>query len=86
MDWPSQYHAILGRPAFAMFMAVPRYVYLALKIPGPKGVIDGVWITPRWEPPRARYDEHNSKSSLSCETKVIEPVGERTTLPKVDAR
>jgi hypothetical protein len=23
MDWPSQYHAILGRPAFAKFMAVP---------------------------------------------------------------
>jgi hypothetical protein len=39
MDWPSQYHAILGRPAFARFMAVPHYAYLALKIPGPKGVI-----------------------------------------------
>jgi hypothetical protein len=39
MDWPSQYHAILGRPAFAKFMAVPHYVYLTLKIPGPKGTI-----------------------------------------------
>jgi hypothetical protein len=39
MDWPSQYHAILGRPAFVWFMAVPYYAYLALKIPGPKGVI-----------------------------------------------
>jgi hypothetical protein len=39
MDWPSQYHAILGRPTFARFMAVPHYVYLALKILGPKGVI-----------------------------------------------
>jgi hypothetical protein len=39
MDWPSQYHAILGRPAFAKFMLVPHYAYLALKIPGPKGVI-----------------------------------------------
>jgi hypothetical protein len=39
MDWPSQYHAILGRPAFAKFMAVPHCTYLALKIPGPKGVI-----------------------------------------------
>jgi hypothetical protein len=28
MDWPSQYHAILGRPAFAKFMAVPHYAYL----------------------------------------------------------
>jgi hypothetical protein len=39
MYWPSQYHAILGRPAFAKFMAVPHYAYLALKILGPKGVI-----------------------------------------------
>jgi hypothetical protein len=39
MDWPSQYHKILGRPAFARFMALPHYAYLALKIPGPKGVI-----------------------------------------------
>jgi hypothetical protein len=39
MDWPSQYHAILGRPTFAMFMAVPHYAYLMLKIPGPKGTI-----------------------------------------------
>jgi hypothetical protein len=39
MDWPSQYHAVLGRPTFGKFMAVPHYAYLALKIPGPKGVI-----------------------------------------------
>jgi hypothetical protein len=39
LDWPSQYHAILGRPAFAKFMAVPHYAYLTLKIPGPKGTI-----------------------------------------------
>jgi hypothetical protein len=39
MDWPSQYHAILGHPAFVKFMAVPHYAYLTLKIPGPKGMI-----------------------------------------------
>jgi hypothetical protein len=39
MDRPSQYHTILGRPTFARFMAVPHYVYLVLKIPGPNGVI-----------------------------------------------
>jgi hypothetical protein len=39
MNWPSQYHAILGRPAFARFMAVPHYAYLVLKIPGPNRVI-----------------------------------------------
>jgi hypothetical protein len=39
MDWPSQYHAILGRPTFTKFMAVPHYAYLTLKIPGPRGTI-----------------------------------------------
>jgi hypothetical protein len=33
------YHAILGRPDYAKFMAVPNYTYLKLKIPDPKGII-----------------------------------------------
>ena len=33
------YHAILGRPCYAKFMAVPNYTYLKLKMPGPCGVI-----------------------------------------------
>ena len=37
VDWESQYHAILGRPAFAKFMAVPHYAYLQLKMPGNNG-------------------------------------------------
>src|SRR3954470_12908291 len=39
VDWPSQYHAILRRVAFARFLAVPHYAYLLLKMPGPRGVI-----------------------------------------------
>jgi hypothetical protein len=39
MDWPSQYHTILGRPAFLRFMAVPHYTYLVLKMLGPNGII-----------------------------------------------
>ena len=39
VDFQSSYHAILGRPAYARFMARPCYVYLKLKMPGPKGVI-----------------------------------------------
>jgi hypothetical protein len=39
MDWPSQYHAILGRPVFLRFMAVPHYTYLVLKMLGPNGII-----------------------------------------------
>jgi hypothetical protein len=33
------YHAVLGRPCCAKFMAVPNYTYLKLKMPGPNGVI-----------------------------------------------
>ena len=39
VDFQSAYHVILGRPANARFMARPCYVYLKLKMPGPKGVI-----------------------------------------------
>jgi hypothetical protein len=39
MDWPSQYHAILRRPTFSRFMAVPHYTYLVLKMPGLRGII-----------------------------------------------
>jgi hypothetical protein len=33
------YHAILGRPCYTKFMAVPNYTYLKMKMPRPKGVI-----------------------------------------------
>jgi len=33
------FHAIMGRPCYAKFMAVPNYTYLKLKMPGPHGVI-----------------------------------------------
>ena len=39
VDLHSAYHAILGRPTYAHFMARPSYMYLKLKMPGPKGVI-----------------------------------------------
>ena len=33
------YHAILGRPCYAKFMAVPNYTYLKLEMLSPGGVI-----------------------------------------------
>lgn len=39
VDFHSPYHALLGRPAYARFMVRPCYVYLQMKIPGPKGII-----------------------------------------------
>jgi hypothetical protein len=39
VDLNIPYHALLGRPALAKFMAVPHYAYLKMKLPGPRGVI-----------------------------------------------
>ena len=39
VDFLGSYHAILGQPCSAKFMAVPNYTYLKLKMPGPNGVI-----------------------------------------------
>ncbi|CAN6179438.1 unnamed protein product [Urochloa humidicola] len=38
-DFETSYHAILGRPALAKFMAIPHYVYLVLKMSVPNGVL-----------------------------------------------
>jgi hypothetical protein len=39
VDISSPYHALLGRPALAKFMAVPHYTYLKIMLTGPRGVI-----------------------------------------------
>ena len=39
IDFDSSYHAILGHPALAKFMAIPHYPYLLLKMSGPNGVL-----------------------------------------------
>ena len=39
VEFPRTFHAILGCPCYAKFMAVPNYTYLKLKIPSPHEVI-----------------------------------------------
>ena len=39
VDFPGSYHAILGRPCYAKFMAISNYTYLKLKMLGPNDVI-----------------------------------------------
>jgi hypothetical protein len=39
VDFSRPYHAILGRPCYVKFMAIPSYAYPKLKIPGPTGII-----------------------------------------------
>jgi hypothetical protein len=39
VDLESPYHALLGRPALAKFMASTHVAYLKMKMPGPRGAI-----------------------------------------------
>ncbi|XP_066364917.1 uncharacterized protein [Miscanthus floridulus] len=39
VDFLGSYHAILGRPCYAKFMAIPNYTYLKLKMLEPNGII-----------------------------------------------
>jgi hypothetical protein len=38
-DFRSSYHAILGRPMLAKFMAIPYHTYLIMKMPTPNGIL-----------------------------------------------
>ena len=39
IDFEGPYNAILRRPYYIKFMAIPSYAYLKLKMPGPHGLI-----------------------------------------------
>jgi hypothetical protein len=38
-DFRSSYHAILGRPMLAKFMAIPHHTYLIMMMPAPSGIL-----------------------------------------------
>ena len=56
-EFETSYHAILGRPSLAKFMAIPNHTYLLLTMPAPKGVL-------------LVYGD--LQTSYACETKNIE--------------
>jgi hypothetical protein len=41
-DFRSSYHAILGRPMLAKFMAIPHHTYLIIKMPSPNGILSAL--------------------------------------------
>ncbi|KAK1649498.1 hypothetical protein QYE76_067303 [Lolium multiflorum] len=55
VNFRSPYHCVLGRQAFARFMAAPHYAYNMMKMPGPRGV-----ITVHGDPEMALECEDNS--------------------------
>jgi hypothetical protein len=56
-DFETSYHAILGRPAIAKFLAVPHYTCLVLKMPSPAGVLSL---------------QGDLKISFDCDTEAVE--------------
>jgi hypothetical protein len=56
-DFETSYHAFLGRPAIAKFMAVPHYTYLVFKMPSPAGVLSL---------------QGDLKISFDCDTEAVE--------------
>jgi hypothetical protein len=56
-DFETSYHAILGRPTIAKFMAVPHYTSLVLKMPSPTDVLSL---------------QGDLKISFDCDTEAVE--------------
>jgi ribonuclease HI len=69
-NFESSYHAILGRPALAKFMAVLHYVYLLLKMPGLSGV-----LTLRGDLKKS-YDCNQEAIQYALTTQVPDALGE----------
>src|ERR1044071_1704648 len=84
LDWQSQYHAILGQPAFAQFMAVPHYAYLKLKMPGSSGVltINGSFI----KSDQCDRDFHRISDTFGAkqELREIAMMTDKSTFPLVN--
>jgi hypothetical protein len=56
-DFETSYHAILGRLVISMFMAIPHYTDLVLKMPSPAGVLSL---------------QGDLKISFDCDTEAVE--------------
>ncbi|KAI4972832.1 hypothetical protein ZWY2020_003757 [Hordeum vulgare] len=59
----SPYHALFDRPAYARFMALPCYVYLKLKMSGPKGTIT---INRYWRIAQECEEGDTAYAELTC--------------------
>jgi hypothetical protein len=81
VNWKSQYHAILGRPAYAKFMAVPHYTYLKLKMPGNNGttiMVHGIFS--RSYNCDLEFQKIASKLGIKQEIKTLDIVPKKSTL------
>jgi hypothetical protein len=67
VDFESSYNAILGRPALAIFMAIPHYVYLLLQMPGKTGVLTFHGDL------KKSYDYDQEAIEYAATSRVVEP-------------
>jgi len=76
VGFPGTYHAILGRPCYAKFMAIPNYTYLKLKMPGPNGIITV-----------STTSQHTYQCDIECIEQaeaIVETVSLITSLDNID--
>jgi hypothetical protein len=61
-DFCSSYHAILGRPMLAEFMAIPHHTYLIMKMPVPNGILSALGSS--WFPTTVKSPPSSSPKTL----------------------
>jgi hypothetical protein len=82
VDFKGTYHAILGRPALAKFMAVPHYVYLLLKMLTKKGILSlrgNVLIAYNCE-----KEGYASAEALELSIRMQQSIADAKKIPPVD--
>jgi hypothetical protein len=79
------YHAILERPAYAKFMALPNYTYPKLKIPRPKGIIT---VVPTYQHAYKCDAEcfQFAEATIQSERLQVEPQSEDQDVPESSKR
>jgi hypothetical protein len=80
VDFETSYHAIIGRPAIAKFMAVPHYTYLVLKMPSSAGVLSLQWDL------KISFDYDTEAMELAATNQVASPMMEIYAASKKLAR
>jgi hypothetical protein len=75
-SFKSSYQAILGRPAFAKFMALPHYIYLLLKMPGKTSVLMFHGDL------KKSYDCDQEAIEYTTTSRVPEPSAEKSSWPR----
>jgi hypothetical protein len=73
-DFETSYHAILGRPTLAKFMAIPHYPYLLLKMLGPHGILS------LWGDLKCAFDCDLQAIQIAAKAQTVEDREEITTV------